>query len=180
MEILWNFGKFLEGLERFQPQVFWLVLSVIPSVTSETIRPSQSVETLVVIEKQCLQINKCGAAVDSDFHRLAMKHFPDSKERLAYQKEREKFYKSAMKKKGEIKRLRIQENLKYYSKEELDAVDYCHGTGFYKKEQDRKMKPNIFDNRKSFILKMEDEEIRDKFLESYNNLTTEYFNSFSN
>ena len=85
-----------------------------------------------------------------------------------------------MKKKREIKRLRIKENLKYYSKEELDAVDYFHGTGFYKKEQDRKMKPNIFDNRRSFILKMEDDEIRDKFLESDNNLTTEYFNSFTN
>ena len=70
MENFWNFGKFLERLEKFEPQVFWLVVLIIPFVTSETIRPSQSVETLVVIEKQCLQINRCGGAADSNSSSL--------------------------------------------------------------------------------------------------------------
>ena len=38
-----------------------------------------------------------------------------------------------MRKKREIKRLRILENSKLYTKEELDSVDYIQGNGFYAK-----------------------------------------------
>lgn len=58
-------------------------------------------------------------------------HFPDWKERIYYQKKQEEFYKSAMKRKKEIKRIRLLYNKNYYTNEELDAMDYFNGTGFY-------------------------------------------------
>lgn len=71
-----------------------------------------------------------------------------------------------MRKQREFKRLRIQENSNLYTKEELDAVNYFHGTGFYKKYQDPAMKPNIFDARQTFLLKM-----HDLCLRNFSNLT---------
>ena len=55
-------------------------------------------------------------------------------------------------------------------KEELDAISYFKGTGFYAKQQDPKMKPNIFDTRQTFLLKMHDETVRREFLKSFNKL----------
>ncbi len=95
-------------------------------------------------------------------------HFPDWDGRMAYQQRQEKFYKSAMIKKREIQRLRILETPNFYTKEELDAISYFQGTGFYSKHQDTKVKPNIFDTRQSFLLKMHDDKLRNEFLDSFN------------
>ena len=84
---------------------------------------------------------------DITFHRRLEQHFPDWVERMAYQKKQKEFYKLAMKKKRELKRLRIKENFNFYTKEELDAIDYFQGTGFYQKHQDPELKLNIFDTR---------------------------------
>ena len=73
-----------------------------------------------------------------------------------------------MKRKNEIKRLRLLDNKNYYTKEELDAMDYFNGTGFYQKEQDPKQKPNIFDTRQTFLLKMHNRILRNNFLNSLN------------
>ena len=81
------------------------------------------------------------------FHRRLEQHFPDWNERMAYQQIQENFYESAMRKKREIKKLRIQKIPNFYTKEELDAISYFQGTGFYLKHQDLKVKPNIFDTR---------------------------------
>jgi len=53
--------------------------------------------------------------------------------------------------------------------QEQDAFDYFNGTGVYKNHQNPKTLPNIFDTRQSFLLKMEDREMRETFLKSYNN-----------
>ena len=53
--------------------------------------------------------------------------------------------------------------------QEQDAFDYFNGTGFYKNHQNPKTLPNIFDTRQSFLLKMESREVRETFLNSYNN-----------
>ena len=45
--------------------------------------------------------------MDSDLHRRLERHFPDWEERMAYQEKQAEFYKSAMKKKEEIIKLRI-------------------------------------------------------------------------
>ena len=78
---------------------------------------------------------------DLAFYRRLEQHFPDWEERMNYQKKQEEFYKSAMRKESELKRLRIKDTSKFYTKQELDAVYYFHGTGFYKKHQDPAMKP---------------------------------------
>ena len=59
-------------------------------------------------------------------------------------------------------------NTRYYTKEELDAIDYFHGTGIYDIFQDPKTKPNIFDTRKTFLFKMQDDKLRNEFLNSFN------------
>jgi len=69
---------------------------------------------------------------------------------MDYQKKQEKFYKAAIRRKQETKRLRVLDKKSYYTKEELDAMNYFQGTGFYSKQQDPKVKLNIFDTRQYF------------------------------
>ena len=76
-----------------------------------------------------------------------------------------------MRKESELKRLRIKDNSKFYTKQELDAIYYFHGTGFYKKYQDPAMKPNIFDTRQTFLFKMHDQTRLLEFLNSFNGRT---------
>ena len=56
----------------------------------------------------------------------------------------------------------------YYTKEELDALDYFHGTDFYQQYQGSEFKPNLFDTRQTFLLKMQDPVLRNNFLNSFN------------
>lgn len=56
-----------------------------------------------------------------------------------------------MRKKREIQKLRIKQILDLYTKEELDAIDYFQGKGFYAKYQNPRTKPNIFETRQSFL-----------------------------
>lgn len=77
---------------------------------------------------------------------------------LAQQKQ-EKLYESALRKEREAKRIKRKSD-SLYTKEELDAINYFKGTGFYAKHQDLKTKPNIFDTRQTFLLKMHDSKLR--------------------
>ena len=74
-----------------------------------------------------------------------------------------------MRKKIELKRTKLSDKEYYYTKEELDAISYFRGTGFYKKQQDPKVHPNIFDTRQSFLRKMQDPRAREKFLDYLDN-----------
>ena len=67
-----------------------------------------------------------------------------------------------------MRRLRVKEDLKYYTKEELNAVDYFQGNGIYAKYQDKREKYKIFDTRQSFLLKMHDDKLRNNFLNNFN------------
>jgi hypothetical protein len=49
------------------------------------------------------------------YHRWLKQDFPDWNERMDYEKKQEEFYKSAMTKKKEIKRLGMIENSNFYS-----------------------------------------------------------------
>lgn len=100
-------------------------------------------------------------------HRRLEKFFPDWEERIAYQEDREKVYKAAMKRRRDALRLREKENFNR-TKDEQDAIDYFLGRGFYQTHQDPYAKPNIFDNRQSFLIKMHDKEMRMNFLNSFN------------
>lgn len=97
--------------------------------------------------------------------------FPDWPERIAYQKKQEKFYKSAQAKLRECRRLRRDDKslVRLLTVQEKDALDYFNGTGFYKEHQNPKTLPNVFDTRQSFLLKMDDRQMRKYFLNSYNN-----------
>ena len=59
-------------------------------------------------------------------------------------------------------------NSKFLTEEEKSARDYFHGKGIYKKYQDFKTPPNIFDTRQSLIKKMKDKNVLKKYLETYN------------
>ena len=187
---LWSFLKSLEQLEKYQPSSFWLCsigLFISFSASFGVLSPESP---QIVIEKNTasvLAINSDGAGskqksgtfvlrtglgkrkkFDIVFHRRLEQHFPDWKARIDYQKKQEEFYKLAMRKKREMIRLRMKEDPKFYTKEELDAMDYFHGTGFYQKQQDPEVKPNIFDTRQSFLLKIDDPVLRNNFLNSFN------------
>ena len=120
----------------------------------------QRTQTLTVIEKNTesvLAINSGGGKQNGNlvislrkrknfnivFHRRLEQSFPDWKERIDYQKKQEEFYKLAMKRRKELKRLGVLDKKSCYTKEELDAMDYFHGTGFYKQHQDPELKPNF-------------------------------------
>ena len=105
---------------------------------------------------------------------MLRKHFPDWEGRMDYQKKQEKIYKSAMLKKREMQRLRLLETPNLYTKEELDAISYFQGTGFYSYYQSLGTPPNIFDTRWSFLLKVEkNKDMRENFLKSYNRRNSE-------
>ena len=106
---------------------------------------------------------------DLSFHMRLEKYFPNWNARITYQREREKFYDSAMKKRREALSLRIKENWNLTDQEQ-DAIDYFSGTGFYEEHQDLSKEPNIFDNRQSFLFKMYDKEMREHFLKSYDQI----------
>ena len=62
----------------------------------------------------------------------------------------------------------------FYTKEEVDAINYFHGKGFYKYYQSLETPRNIFDTRWSFLLKVEkNKNMREKFLKSYNQRKSE-------
>ena len=107
---------------------------------------------------------------DLTFHRKLEKHFPDWEDRMNFQKKQENFYKSAMKKQAELRRTRMIDMSNRYTKEELDAVSYFQGTGFYAKQQDpsENPKPCIYDTRQTFLIKMHDNDIRRNVLKSFN------------
>ena len=189
-------GYFLERSERNYPRIFWfcsLLIALLFNFSQSQIVDEvrfQRTQPLTVIEKKTASIlainsggegskRKFGSFVVQTglgkrkkfnivFHRRLEQHFPDWEEQMNYQKKQEEFYKSAMRKEREFKRLRIKENSNLYTKKELDAIDYFHGTGSYKKYQDPAMKPNIFDTRQTFLFKMHDPLLRNNFLNSFN------------
>lgn len=107
---------------------------------------------------------------DLELDQKLEKHFPDWDGRMNYQKKQEECYKAAMKKQKELRKLRIQDKPTNYTKQELDAIAYFQGQGFYANEQNQKTKPNIYDTRQTFLFKMQDKTVRVRFLKSFKNL----------
>ena len=54
---------------------------------------------------------------------------------MAYQRNQTEFYKLARRKKKEIIKLRMVDDLNVYSEKELDAINYFEGKGFYARYQ---------------------------------------------
>ena len=177
-KFLYQLGLILEKFERTAPRIFWFLSLVfytvfvspydakIPQaqvcqyqVVSQQFRAGGQGENLNIIQK-----------MDPDFHRRLEKYFPDWEERMAYQKNQTEFYKSARRKKKDLIKLRMADDLNVYSEKELDAINYFEGKGFYARYQDPSVAPNIYDTRQSFLLKMHDISSREKFLQSFNRI----------
>lgn len=58
-----------------------------------------------------------------------------------------------MRKRWEALRLRQKED-SGRTEDEQDSIDYFSGRGFYKTHPDPSEKPNIYDNRQSFLIKV--------------------------
>jgi hypothetical protein len=146
------FGKFLEQWERDNSRVFWglsallaLTVSLFDEGQFQKIQNSgeNNVSSVLAITSGGnVSKGRSGSFVlqtgsgkrkrfNIVFHRRLEKYFPDFNERMVYQKKQEKFYKSAEKKRRELKKLRIKETPNFYTKEELDAISYFQGTNFY-------------------------------------------------
>jgi len=92
----------------------------------------------------------------------------DWEERMNYQKKQEKIYRSGLARMTEAKRVGMEKTFKL-TKKEQDAFDYFNGKNFYKEHQSIETPPNIYDTRRSFLLKIEkNKDMRENFLKSYN------------
>lgn len=60
------------------------------------------------------------------------------------------------------------QKLELLTSQEKDALDYFRGTGFYQSQQDVSTPRNMFDTRETFLKKMQNFEMRNKFFNSYN------------
>jgi hypothetical protein len=175
-------GSFLERFERKSPKLLWGLIFMLmliftsldkdynhntsPSYTEQTIsriRSGSEPRKKIVIIQTSLGKRKINIVT----HRRLEKFFPDWEGRIAYQKNREKVYKAAMIKRREALILRKKEDFGL-TKDEQDAIDYFLGRDFYQTHQDPSAKPNIFDNRQSFLIKMHNKEMRMNFLKSFN------------
>ena len=79
-----------------------------------------------------------------------------------------------MKKRQEFKRIRLFHDKRSYTKDELDAISYFEGTGYYKEAQNPKREPNIHDTRQTFLLQKHDPVRRIKFLDGLNSNSKNY------
>jgi hypothetical protein len=172
-------GRFLESLERKSPRLLWglilMLMLIFTSLNNHNTSPSYSERTISSIRSGSeprkkiviIQTSLGKRKINIVTHRRLEKFFPDWEERIAYQKNREKVYKAAMIKRQEVLRLRKKEDFGR-TKDEQDAIDYFLGRDFYQTHQDPSVKPNIFDNRQSFLIKMHNKEMRMNFLKSFN------------
>jgi len=107
---------------------------------------------------------------DANFHHILQKGFPDWERRIEYEQKQRKLYQSAQNK-FKMSPLGISYPEKLLSTEEKDAIAYFQGTGFYAYCQKLEERPNVFDTRETFLLKMHNPEMRENFLNGLNRLS---------
>ena len=107
---------------------------------------------------------------DANFHRILQKGFPDWERRIEYEQRQRELYESAQKK-LKMSPIGISSSDKLFSPEEKDAIAYFQGTGFYADCQRLEERPNVFDTRETFLLKMHNPEMRENFLNGFNRLS---------
>ena len=95
------------------------------------------------------------------------KNFPIGKIEWITRKNRKNTTNQPLEKKMQLRSTKLLDKESYYTKEELDALNSFNGTGFYKQDQDPKVQPNIFDTRQTFLRKMHDPKMLEKFLDDY-------------
>ena len=159
--------------------IYLWVLNPIPFVSSEDIFYNSNSQSQKIISIRAGAFNKKGNRstkpknFDANFHRILQKGFPDSERRIEYEKNQRDLYESAQKK-LKMSPIGISSSEKLsepFSPEEKDAIAYFQGTGFYAYCQKLDERPNIFDTRETFLLKMHNPEMRENFLNALNRLS---------
>ena len=182
------FSKFFKSLERWEyyhPSSFWVcTISVYLCFTTLFIHrpsfPNNPSQAQVVIEEvraggqQEVTNSVDNLAKKKYFKEMLVKHFPDFESRASLEKRQAIIYQKAVKKIKEYQRISplLKNYQKWLTAEEKSSIDYFHGTGIYAKFQDPKTPPNILDTRKTFLKKMENQDMREKFLETYNRVNS--------
>ena len=105
---------------------------------------------------------------------MLARYFPDWDARLSVEKQQAIIYNKATKKLKAYKNFNplLKNPEKLLTDDEKFAIDYFHGRGTFKKSHDPKTRPNLYDTRQTFLNKMENQEMRQEFLESYNKVIT--------
>lgn len=181
--------KLISDFERKNPIIFWfLILSFSLIISSANnfyefteIQNSVEISSLnsITLSKSNYWTSKFGFSNRSNrpkydydvekFHSRLEQTFPDWDEIMDYQKKQEALYHSAMRKQLDSIRVTKGRTTDFgRTKAEQDALDYFNGRDFYKTEQHPSKKPNIFDTRQTFLLKMHDDKMRRDFLNSFN------------
>ena len=180
---IYNYLELLDYFESKNPSVFWLSTAIIGwffsffiVTNSYTPIESSSINPQIISlrggDRKSLRKRDIGREIL--YNRL----FPDWPDRVEYQKEREKYYKSGLAKINQQKKYvynsDYRRSLKLLTDQEIDALDYYSGKGFYKQHQNEEALPNIYDSRKSLLLKMKkNAKVRTEFIttlnERYNN-----------
>jgi len=182
-------GRVLEHFERQSPNLFWGLLMSFLSVTLVLpLLENNNISTSSFYTKEIMLDIRAGSKpmrnvvtietglgkrikIDIIAHRRLENFFPDWEERIAYQENREKVYQAAIIKRREALKLRQNENFGR-TEDEQDAMDYFSGKGLYQKYQDPSVKPNIFDTRLSFLIKVHNKEMKNDFLDRFNRQNT--------
>jgi hypothetical protein len=185
--MLRKFFKYLKQWEKYEPSNFWFCTIGLSSIVyfsfgalspaSEV--PCQSQAVVLQLRSGCQQQHEVTNSVDNlakkeYFRKMLVKHFPDFESRASLEERQAIIYQKAVKKITEYRKISplLKNYQKWLTAEEKSSIDYYHGTGIYAKFQDPKTSPNIQDTRKTFLKKMENQEMREKFLETYNRLNS--------
>jgi hypothetical protein len=191
--MLRKFFKYLKQWEKYEPSNFWFCTIGLSSIVyfsfgalspaSEV--PCQSQAVVVQLRSGCQQQHEVTNSVDNlakkeYFRKMLVKHFPDFESRASLEERQAIIYQKAVKKITEYRKISplLKNYQKWLTAEEKSSIDYYHGTGIYAKFQDPKTSPNIHDTRKTFLKKMENQEMREKFLETYNQLNSSLIDTF--
>jgi len=123
-------------------------------------------KSLVIINSLRGGAKKYPNNFNKNFHRVLRTSFPDSKTRIEFENYQRGFYQSACLKLSLSKNLTPKQQRKLLTIDEQDALNYVNGQGFYSVQQNFRKKPNKFDTRESFLIKMHNESTRTRFLKS--------------
>lgn len=150
--------------------IYLWVSNPVPFVSFEDINFNSQSQKIISVRGGAFKFKKKPKNFDANFHRILQKGFPDWERRIEYEQRQRKLYESAQKK-LKISTIGISSSDKLFSPEEKDAIAYFQGTGFYADCQRLEERPNVFDTRETFLLKMHNPKMRENFLNGLNRLS---------
>lgn len=151
--------------------IYLWVSNPVPFVSFEDINFDSQSQKIISVRGGASNLNKKKPKnFDANFHRILQKGFPDWEKRIEYEQKQRELYESAQKK-LKMNPIVISSSEQLFSTEEKDAIAYFQGTGFYADCQRLEERPNVFDTRETFLLKMHNPKMRENFLNGLNRLS---------